>query len=681
MPLGPLLSKAVPVVSLGLPRHNVVQNPRAATDALNWDSSWETVTRVTTAPYTIPNTQSTAFKVTGGDYGPYLESNAVGGIPLPYGVGPGDWISIQFEALAADVTDEQGFIWFEPGICDNAAGGGDCPDLLNPDWPSDPEGVTDPLPLTGWQRYIFNYQLGADEGWWDGVPRYIDLYLGVWFFDFSVPTSASLYVTNIFIERSSGDDFVPAPYIDMSDEVSSSWNTYELCALPARPNIFPNPRFARDIRGWSSYDYMSRVTSAPYDIPWPATEAVHISASSSSTLNHLRTRSESPFSVGVIAGDWLALQFTWLVVGCAADDGAAMLYMSFRDSAGDYIGVPQHLLNAAYFDSSPRDPLLVTTYLPVSGWEQQFSEKIQVPSGAVSYEFVISAEELSSNSVATADYYVTNVLLEKTTEEGEVISYDESVEVLSEWDVLRNAAAALGEAVWHIGVTVVAAIGGTLYEERNLVSTAPYALWVFPTAIGRVVAAMWHTALAGAAAVGEAAWSITESSPVAAAIESLWNVSGVAAASASGEWMIERRDDYVRTVLEINGHNYNDGVNTFVGNGIKLPGKKNQFDEVRSYTGDIRQVDVHQPLLQATIPLQFRCDTAAALDALIAQLDEDLSLGGTLVYQEGALDNGVPGALYTYDMGISDGPDIARDKLFIQRHVAIFEIQPYVAPW
>jgi len=134
-----------------------------------------------------------------------------------------------------------------------------------------------------------------------------------------------------------------------------------------------------------------------------------------------------------------------------------------------------------------------------------------------------------------------------------------------------------------------------------------------------------------------------------------------------------------RTVFKITAvttaNDYNNGTTTFLQYGHVLPARKMLFDPVRSYTGRLRQVDIHQDLVQATFGLKFVGATMDALEALILQLEADLITGGTLEYRE------LGGYAYMFAMGVSDGPEIKRDEAFRNGLIAHFEISPNLAPW
>ena len=133
----------------------------------------------------------------------------------------------------------------------------------------------------------------------------------------------------------------------------------------------------------------------------------------------------------------------------------------------------------------------------------------------------------------------------------------------------------------------------------------------------------------------------------------------------------------MRAYLYLGSANWNDGVNTFLMPGIKLPRRDLVFDEVRSYTGAIRQIDVRQPLVQATIPLMVRGTDMADLESHVATITNGCVAGGVLTWKE-ATDIGSPGKTTSYQAGRSPEPEIIHDSLYRHNCIARFEVLLWV---
>lgn len=121
--------------------------------------------------------------------------------------------------------------------------------------------------------------------------------------------------------------------------------------------------------------------------------------------------------------------------------------------------------------------------------------------------------------------------------------------------------------------------------------------------------------------------------------------------------------------------NLNDRSKTFVRYEINTGAKKTEFDEVRSYTGAIRMLDVHQPMVEMTVPLKVvgtgSSDSGKAAD-LRSTLDTICTAcvaGGTFVWQPSGESS------HTFTVGPSPEPDIVEDALYKLRHIALIELR------
>jgi len=116
--------------------------------------------------------------------------------------------------------------------------------------------------------------------------------------------------------------------------------------------------------------------------------------------------------------------------------------------------------------------------------------------------------------------------------------------------------------------------------------------------------------------------------------------------------------------------NLNDRVNTFLCTDHDPGAKATDFDEVRSYTGAIRQVDVHHPLVKMSMPMYvvgIGGDDADAADDLFDRLvviKAAFVAGGAATYQP-------PGEpLQTFTIGRSSEPGYLHDYLYVTDHIA-----------
>jgi len=118
--------------------------------------------------------------------------------------------------------------------------------------------------------------------------------------------------------------------------------------------------------------------------------------------------------------------------------------------------------------------------------------------------------------------------------------------------------------------------------------------------------------------------------------------------------------------------NLNDRAKTFVDYGVDLGYKRTEFDEVRSYTGSIRQVDVHQPLIDVVIPMTVKGTGGTPADDLydtLVLIKAQCIAGGTMTWQP----DGEPSG-QTFTIGPSSEPEIKFDELYKLRHIAKFEL-------
>jgi len=123
---------------------------------------------------------------------------------------------------------------------------------------------------------------------------------------------------------------------------------------------------------------------------------------------------------------------------------------------------------------------------------------------------------------------------------------------------------------------------------------------------------------------------------------------------------------------------WNDGDKTFLMPGIRLPRREITFEEVRSYTGAIRQIDVRQPLVQATIPLMVKGTDMADLESTLGDIFAGCLAGGVLTFQE-ATDIGVRGSSISYRVGRSQEPEVVHDSAYRHKCIARFEVSLWVA--
>ena len=166
-------------------------------------------------------------------------------------------------------------------------------------------------------------------------------------------------------------------------------------------------------------------------------------------------------------------------------------------------------------------------------------------------------------------------------------------------------------------------------------------------------------------------------------VVSVWSgfeVAGLISKYGTSSYSIDRNitvpeETEMGTLVQLNGLLLNDGVNTFLRTGIKLPRNETTFDEVRSgTTGNIRQVDVRSPLTSAVLPLMFKAASPKALRALTDALTVEVLKGGTLRYQEGGEGGEQLPDVQTYTVGVSPAPEIIEDRMYRHNNIAIFDL-------
>jgi len=125
----------------------------------------------------------------------------------------------------------------------------------------------------------------------------------------------------------------------------------------------------------------------------------------------------------------------------------------------------------------------------------------------------------------------------------------------------------------------------------------------------------------------------------------------------------------------------NTRVKTFVLYGVDLGALKTEYDEVRAYSGTIRQVDVHQPLVEVVIPMKAvgtgatDNDKANDLQTTLELIRAQCIAGGTLTWTP----EGEP-AGQTFAVGPSPEPEVLLDEVYKLRHVARFELHLHRMP-
>lgn len=116
----------------------------------------------------------------------------------------------------------------------------------------------------------------------------------------------------------------------------------------------------------------------------------------------------------------------------------------------------------------------------------------------------------------------------------------------------------------------------------------------------------------------------------------------------------------------------NDGSTTFVGYGVDLGYKRTEFDEVRSHSGAIRMIDVHQTLIDVVIPVKVVGTGGTPADALYDKLVDIKAVcvsGGTLTWQP----SGESSQVFTVVM--SPEPEVKVDELYRLKHIARMELR------
>ena len=149
---------------------NALDNPRAQYNADGWATSWFEWWRVTDAPIAIP-APGTAIYVAPASSGAGIENSV--GLPLPSGVGPGDWLGVQLTMLLAGATDAEAVLSLTVSWYDDEGGyiAGGPPDsfanIVNDaywrdDYPRDVALIDALLPLT-WTRYATSVQVPTGQ--------------------------------------------------------------------------------------------------------------------------------------------------------------------------------------------------------------------------------------------------------------------------------------------------------------------------------------------------------------------------------------------------------------------------------------------------------------------------------------------------------------------------------------
>jgi hypothetical protein len=133
----------------------------------------------------------------------------------------------------------------------------------------------------------------------------------------------------------------------------------------------------------------------------------------------------------------------------------------------------------------------------------------------------------------------------------------------------------------------------------------------------------------------------------------------------------------MRAYLYLNSVDLNNGSTTFLMPGIKLPRRDIVFDEVRSYTGAIRQIDLRQPLVHAIIPLMVRGADMASMESTLSNIFSACLAGGTLTWQE-ATDVGTRGTQAIYQVAKSPEPEVEHDSLYRHNNLARFTLDLWV---
>jgi len=231
-----------------------------------------------------------------------------------------------------------------------------------------------------------------------------------------------------------------------------------------------------------------------------------------------------------------------------------------------------------------------------------------------------------------------------------------------------------------------AADGSASWVQYGLRRAAEDAFWQVPGPVRSNGYADWYQGLAVVTSTKEATWKHLISNPVLLLADADWAQLRSVRSTVTALWTRDRREDggevtELDTVVSMNGHDWNDGAHTFLMPGAKLPRHKPQFDEVRSYTGNIRQVDVHEELTETVIPLKVIGDSPSDLEARLDVIRADCLAGGTLVWQDGAGDGDGLGPVQSFTVGVSEEPDIERNRLYRHKNTAIFEVNLNVAPW
>jgi hypothetical protein len=594
---------------------NIIENPCAAIDLTGWDTLVpdNPISQVFSVPYaSFPDGISTAIR--GGRYG-VMEEKWLITLPIDLEEPLVEGDVVAWSILAASgiqYTAQPAFIFIM---------------FFNESETRIDRLVGNCSMSVGWNQNSGLY----------AVPESVVLNLGsITKIGLALFSTASSYLYATLAELNVGSDF------ELIEE--SSWVVNNFVLSLNRPNFLPNPRAADDTVGWTGYDVPERVLTAPMSIPGPGTTALKTVTINTDQLILETDYFTVPLPPSVGPEDWVALQFECLVAGGTDEEGFLWCEPGFCDSTmsgGDY----PDLIN----DINITLPEEVTDFLPLTDWQRYaFNVQLGADEGWEGPPKYLDLEIGINYFVAETPFelYVTNVLVEKSTGADFVIEpYQDQTDITTSWNDYQLVTGAVS----------------TRTQISNIVQRTYSTIW---SILGTVELA------------AETVYTITSALVVAVTAVSSWILNTLIRGTTSTSYAIDRRVADVRTMCWLNTFNCNDGINTFVRSPIKLPTKSYEYDEVRSgLTGDIRQVNVHQPLVTATIPMMIQGTSASDLKARIAALTDEVVSGGELIFQEGADDGGQLPAIQTYTIGVSKAPEIAEDHAYRHHNMAIFELQ------
>jgi hypothetical protein len=117
--------------------------------------------------------------------------------------------------------------------------------------------------------------------------------------------------------------------------------------------------------------------------------------------------------------------------------------------------------------------------------------------------------------------------------------------------------------------------------------------------------------------------------------------------------------------------NLNDRANTFLCKGFKLGSTQKASRETRNYTGAIRQLNVHEPLVRMFMPIfvhETDGGSGGDLEELVTTIQEAVVLAGVVEFAE-------PGGTSRYfTTGVGDAPDPEHDLLYIRERIAKLDL-------